>query len=166
MSTPRWEDRSSEQARLLNPAFLSVLLWSCAREYEKVDPQGLPYALAFIAMPVVLHKQTREGLPRTTRTSLATWIGENPQIHIGFADRAQALVPVVREAILFGCAAGLITLNGVCLRAVSRPRGMSAFEGNATAEVKSAVSRASFLGKWFARGGTYTTVMALWGVAP
>jgi Family of unknown function (DUF6521) len=42
MSTPIWSDRSVEQARLLNPAFLAALLWSCSEGYSSVTERGIP----------------------------------------------------------------------------------------------------------------------------
>ena len=52
------------------------------------------------------------------------------------------------------------------LVAGSRPRTMVQFERDATDEVRACIKKAEFVGKWFARSGDYTTVMALWGVAP
>jgi hypothetical protein len=101
MTFARWPDRTSEQARLLNPAFVGTLLWSCARGYAATAEQAQPYALSFVVAPVVLHKATRESLPRTTRTSLVSWVGDNPRVVVGFAERARSLVPLVKEAVLF-----------------------------------------------------------------
>ena len=166
MSTTTWSDRPLEQARLLNPAFLGLLTWSCAKGYSSVDASGLPYALAFVSMPVVLHKHTREMLPKSTRTSLAAWLGENTQVQVGFADRARALVPLVKEGILFASSGKVVSMAEGRIKAAKRPRSMAKFEREATDEVNSCVKKAGFLGKWFANAGDYTTVMALWGVAP
>ena len=43
---------------------------------------------------------------------------------------------------------------------------MVQFERDATDEVRACIKKAEFVGKWFALSGDYTTVMALWGVAP
>ena len=166
MNTTPWTERPLEQARLFNPAFLGTLLWSGARGYASVDNQGLPYALSFLLAPVVLHKSTRESLPASTRTSLAAWLGETPRVHVGFAERATALVPLVKEALLFSFNGGLIRLENSRLRAADRPRAMARFEREASDEVNACITKADFGGRWFANSGDYTTVMALWGVAP
>ena len=166
MSTTPWAERPAERARLFNPAFVGATIWSCARGYESVRVGGLPYALAFVGTPIALHKATREGLPRTTRTSMASWLTENPRALVGFAERARALVPLVKEGILFASSGQMLTLDDGCLVAADRPRSMARFEREATDEVKACLKKAEFVGKWFAGSGDYATVMALWGVAP
>ncbi len=166
MTLAPWSERPSEQARLLNPAFVGTLLWSCARAYMTTAEQPQPYALSFLVAPVVLHKSTRESLPTVTRTSLVSWVGENPMVVVGLADRARSLVPLVKEAVLFACNGGLLQVQESRVVAATRPRSMARFEREASDEVKSCTKRAEFLGKWFALSGDYTTVMALWGVAP
>jgi len=165
METP-WLERAPEEARLFNPAFLGATLWACARGYRSVHDGGLPYALAFVAMPVALHKGTREELPKITRTSLAAWLADNPRALVGFPVRAQALVPLVKEGILFGSSGQLLTFENDLLIPADRPRSMAGFERKATEEVKACIKKAEFVGKWFAHSGEYTTVMALWGVSP
>lgn len=160
-----WSERPPEQARLLNPAFLGVTTWCCARGHAAVAG-GLPYALAFVAAPIVLHRATREDLPRAVSTSMAAWLGEHPEALVGFAARARALVPLVREGLLFASIGRMLTLNDGRLRSAKRPSSMVAFEREATAEVRSCLKKAEFVGKWFAGSGGYTTIMALWGVAP
>ena len=166
MTLAPWSDRPLEQARLLNPAFVGTLLWSCARAYRSTADQPQPYALSFLVAPVVLHKSTRESLPTTTRTSLVSWVGENPRVIVGFAERARSLVPLVKEAVLFASNGGLLQVHESRVVAEAKPRSMAGFEREASAEVKACSKKAEFLGKWFALSGEYTTVMTLWGVAP
>lgn len=166
MTLAPWSERPLEQARLLNPAFVGTLLWSCARAYQTTADRPQPYALSFLVAPVVLHKRTRESLPTTTRTSLVSWVGENPRVIVGFAERARSLVPLVKEAVLFASNGGLLQVQESRVIAEARPRSMARFEREASDEVKACIKKAEFLGKWFALSGDYTTVMALWGVAP
>lgn len=166
MTLAPWPERPTEQARLLNPAFVGTILWSCARAYAATADQAAPYAISFLVAPVVLHKTTRESLPVTTRTSLVSWIGANPMALVGFAERAKVLVPSVKEAMLFASNGGLLQIQESRVVAAPRPRGMARFEREASDEVKACIKKAEFVGKWFARSGDYTTVMALWGVAP
>jgi hypothetical protein len=166
MTLAPWSQRPLEQARLLNPAFVGTLLWSCARAYQTTAAQSQPYGLSFLVVPVVLHKSTRERLPPTTRTSIVAWVGENPRVVVGFAERARSLVPLVKEAVLFASNGGLLRVQESRVVAEVRPRSMSRFEREASDEVKICLKKAEFIGKWFALSGDYTTVMALWGVAP
>lgn len=166
MTSVSWSDRPIEQARLFNPAFLAALIWACARGYDSINNQGIPYPLLFVAIPVVLHKPTRTRLPRAISTSLATWLGENPQVHIHFVQKATSLVPLVKEAILFGTNGQLLEVSSSQIIATSQPRSMNGFLRQATDEVKDCMAKAKFVGRWFASSGDYITVMALWGVTP
>ncbi len=161
--TPRF----SEETRLFNPGFLAVIVWSAAAGFHETVQTGMPFLLAFVAVPAVLHKPTREGLPRTSKTSLAGWLEAYPIFRVGFADRARALAPYVREGILFGTIRGLIAISGGGRIVPSpRPRVLSSYLTEATDEVRDCVRKSAFLGKWFARAGSTTTIMALWGVKP
>lgn len=166
MTTTPWNERPLEHARLLNPAFLGTLLWSCARAYSLEAIVNQPFALSFLVAPVVLHKSTRELLPSTTRKSLVAWLGENPRVLVGFFPRAKSLIPLVKEALLFASNGGLLRVEDARVVAGNRPRSMARFEREATDEVRICIKKAEFMGKWFALSGEYTTVMALWGVAP
>ncbi len=167
MTRTSWIKRPLEQARLLNPAFVGTVIWACSRGYEfKRKGPGLPFALAFMAVPIVLHKATRETLPSSTRTSMTAWLGENPRAKVSFADRACVLGPSVKEAILFAVNGSLLAIQDSALVAADRPRSMARFEREATAEVKACIKKAEFVGKWFAMSGDYPTIMALWGVSP
>jgi hypothetical protein len=166
MTFASWADRPVEQARLLNPAFLAALIWSCAEGYCSIIPQGIPYPLIFVAIPVVLHKSTRESLPGRINIYLPTWLGDNPQVLIHFAERAKSVMPIVKEGMIFGVNGQLISLSSSRILAGSRPNGRAQFLRDSTDEVRACMQKAKFVGRWFASSGEYTTVMALWGVAP
>jgi hypothetical protein len=161
-----WSERPIEQARLLNPAFLAALTWSCAEGYYSTNQQDIPYPLLFVAMPVVLHKPTRVILPRSVRTSLAAWLAENTQVHVYFTERAASLIPIVKEGVLFGVNGQLLSLDSSQISAAPRPRSMARFLRESSDEVRDCMEKAKFVGRWFASSGDYTTVMALWGVMP
>lgn len=160
-----WSERSPEETRLFNPSFLSLLLWSTAVGYKESSGNGLPFELAFLTLPVSLHKSTREALPRSPRTSLAAWIEENAYFRVGFAERAKNLAPFVREAILFGSTHGLVDISEQGrLFASPRPQTLTRYLREATEEVRDCIKRAEFVGRWFGVAGTPTTIMTLWGV--
>ena len=160
-------ERSIEEARLFNPGFLSLLVWSATRSYEAETGDSFPFELTFVALPIALHKRSRDLLPRSTRTSLTAWLEENPELRVGFADRARGLAPFVREAVLFGTIQGLVSIGeDGRLIAADRPRTLTQYLRSSSDEVRDCEKRSGFLGKWLGTAGTPTTVMALLGVAP
>jgi hypothetical protein len=170
MTMSPWREQPAEQARLFNPAFLGALVLCAVRGYERESTdgrQGLPYALAFLAVPVVLHKMTRDALPKTVATSLAAWISVNAYAQVGFAERASAMVPMVKDSIATACHGGLIDIQGPRLHGMAKLRSVERFVTSIKSpEVVDCVKRAIFVGRWFAGSGDYRTVMALWGVRP
>jgi len=165
---PLWRRQPVEQLRLLNPTFLGALLYSTAQGYkDEGDGRGLPYALAFVALPAVLQKATRENFPRAISTSLAAWLSIHPSVLVGFAERAKAVAPLIRQSIAVAGSGGLISLDGQRIVPDSHVRKLRKYgRQSATPEVVDCIKKAHFAGRWFAAAGDYTTVMALWGVRP
>ena len=127
----------------------------------------MPFEESFLLLPFLLHRATREDLPRSTRTSLAVWLEEKPLARGRIAARARLLVPITKEALLFGGVHGLIHLDGGRLRAEGAwRRELDPVLLETTDEVKECVARASFVGKWFGEAGSGATVLALVGVRP
>lgn len=162
-----WTSRAPEERALLNPSFCSCLLWHAAVGYESVDGEALPFELAFVVLPVVLHRQTRECLPRAARSSLAVWINEHPLARSHIAHRARLLMPFTKEALIFGGMHALVDLAGVKVRANKDwKKRIGADLKTATDEVRECAKRAEFVGKWLAGSGSSSTVMAILGVRP
>jgi hypothetical protein len=112
-----WADRSHEERALLNPGFCANLLWHAASGYANDSDSALSFEESFLVLPFVLHRETRETLPRSYATSLAVWLDEYPLARGRVASRARLLVPFTKEALMFGGVHGLIRLDGGRLRA-------------------------------------------------
>src|ERR1700681_3010467 len=98
-----WNERPTEVANLLNPAFVGVLLRKAIDGYTEEVQSGMPFELLFLVPPFCLHPATAERLPRSPSvTPLHVWLQreENRDVLLAFADRASAVVPFVREALL------------------------------------------------------------------
>lgn len=162
-----WARRPIEEANLLNPAFIAVLLRQAAADHHSFDEQGLPWVLAFIITPAVLHGPTRAALPSTVASSMARWTQTHPEALAGFPQRARALVPAVREGLTFGLAHDVLVLDGDRLSPLPvRRRRSGERRREPTEEYKACISSAAFMGRWCARSGSVATVLALWGVRP
>ncbi|MBO6522566.1 MAG: hypothetical protein JJ971_01960 [Balneolaceae bacterium] len=163
----KWKQRVKEEANLLNPAFLNVLFISAIKGYQEKNGEGLPYLYLFLIPPIVLHKSTRELLPRTIRTSLFTWLYENQKVKVSFFKRVASLKPFIQEAILFGVRANAIEIkeNGMII-SQTPSNAINKIFRTETEETKKCINEAKFLGKWFAGAGDVKTVLSLWGIRP
>ena len=162
-----WTTRSKEEAHLLNPAFCCTILATTIYEYVNLRKEGMPYALVYMYLPIVLHKHTRDMLPPNIRTSMAAWLQKNSVVRIHFYERLISLKPYTKEALQFGMFADRIIprengLLGTTLNNSDVNRSIRKL----TDEARLCVMRARFLGKWFATAGASHTIMTFWGIRP
>lgn len=163
----KWDSRPQEEANLLNPAFCALILAQAVEDYVKDFTDGMPFALAFVVLPIVLHKPTREALPQRTSKALSSWLDENEDHRATFAERARALSPFVQEALLYSLVHERLRLTDEGLLLVGKKtRGFAAYLTAATEEVKDCLNKAQFVGRWISSAGNVPTILALWGVRP
>ena len=160
-----WEKRPIEVSNLLNPAFCSVLLRGAIRAFQEEADEGMPYALSFLMLPIVLHKLTRQALPRTIRTRLHVWLQDRPEVRVDFAKRTRDLVPFTKEALIFGIGCDFFTIDESGRLVVVR-RGSRRFPWASGTEPHVCYKKAEFVGRWFAQTGDPTTILTMWGIRP
>lgn len=163
-----WAHRAVEEANLFNPAFCGAILARTSENFAKKAGRELPFALAFLVLPIVLHRATREALPASTITSLLPWIQENKQLIVDFPVRAQRLRDISREAILFGVQHETlaVTPDGALSLGAKHRSPTERRTPLFTAEARECMERAAFLGRWLAAAGSTASIFAAWGVAP
>ena len=168
MTIALWSERPREEAHLFNPAFCAAILHEFVKEFQKAKDQSAPYPLLFCALPISLHGKTRRALPGSTLTSLYSWRERNPEVLVGFAERARSLRPVAQEALRFAIdrtALAFVDDGGVVLGA--KPLVVARkFEDGLTEDARECIATARLLGRWFAKAGTTSTIMAAWGIKP
>ncbi|MCL6572883.1 MAG: DUF6521 family protein [Bacillus sp. (in: Bacteria)] len=160
-----WQERPKEIAFLLNPAFCGELICICIKSYHKTISYTFPYILSFLVLPIVLHRRTRESIPRKARLHMHAWLQENQYVKIGFADRARLLAPITKETLAFLLKAEAIKLDeqgGIVIRNY-KCRNNSDIDDE---EILDCFHKAQIIGRWLARSGSLTTIFAMWGVKP
>jgi len=159
-----WETRPVEIANLLNPAFGALLFRDVAKEYHKQTSEALPFVLAFLVQPIVLHRPTRDALPKTTATLLHAWIQEHPALQLGVAERLRQLRSYSQEAIIFGLQHGALRISATG----GLENGMSRVNKPFPDHTEPATCRkaAEFLGRWFGKLRDPSLILAMWGLRP
>ncbi|WP_368666178.1 three component ABC system middle component [Micromonospora sp. CV4] len=159
----RFAERLPEVAALLNPAFTARVLFESARGFSDGDDDPMPFPLAFLTLPLVLHEETRQALPRDRRKRFAAWVSENPWIVATFPARAPEMVELTREGLRFALRTGMLRVTSEGGLQIGRvPRPLSAAQG---ADVAACVRAARIVGMWF-RTTDIATAFALLGVRP
>ena len=163
-----WSKRVVEEANLFNPAFCTALLAKAIEDYIKKTQQPFPFALAFLVLPVVLHRGTRDILPSSTVSSLLTWIQDNRVQLVNFPSRVRSMQRITKDTIIFGVqheTLAIVDSGGI----VIGPRKQSATKKRTslfTSEAHECIDRAGFLGRWLAAAGTPATIYSAWGITP
>ena len=162
-----WSNRPREEAYLLNPAFCCTTLTAAIWGYSNIKEEGIPFPYAFMFLPIILHKPTREILPVSTRTSMAAWLQRNSEARVLFYERLISLKPYTKEAIQFGMLVNwIIPRDGGFLGTTRSESDLNRAIDRLSGEARECVLRARLLGKWFGLAGTIPTVMSFWGVRP
>lgn len=167
MNTEIWENRSSEEAILFNPAFLSTIIYFSAKSHKQQTGKGIHYALIYLVPGLILVNSIRETLPKNSKKSIAAWTHENPESRFLFPTYSATLSPLVKESIIFGTNHSLIAVNGINIEPGKLRRGaLKNVKESASEEFKLICAKAEFVGKWFAKSGSPETIMAMLGVKP
>ena len=156
--------RTVEESALLNPAFMATLLHRAVGGFERETTQGMPYPLAYLVAPVVLVKATRSLLPTRIDSSLAAWLQSHPHVRLQFAENARALVPAVREGLIFGMSKKVLSMEADRIRQTPLRYGAATAMSKNTADFQDVLNKANFVGRWYAHAGSLQTILTFWGV--
>lgn len=160
----RWDQRPIEIRNLFNPAFCGLILFRAMQGYEEEDPRGMPFSLSLLALPLCLHKDSREVIAGSPRSYLLKTVEKNQQVMVGFADRTSRMLPFAFEGF------GLLMERG-CI-AVTEDGRIQTVSGKVrksmkgTDETVSCQRVARIVGKEFARIGDRVTVYTTFGIRP
>jgi len=161
---PGWDLRSPVPASMFNPALVAVTIATAANQYEETAGFPMPWPLAHLVTPLVLHLPTREALPRTKATSLMKWAGDNTVLIAGFPARAKQMAPYVREGLRFGLREGTIELvGGEALRSLAEPQIQPR---KAAGDLPVIYRAAGMIGRVFGRAGSAASIYAALRVQP
>lgn len=159
-----WNQRPFEVRNLFNPAFCGMVLFRALDGYEEVNPEGMPFSLALIVLPLCLQKDSREVFAGNTKSYFMKIVEKNPHLIVNLADRVNDLLPHTLEAlgVLFEKGCFTVQENGRIVTIPDRVR--KTVKG--TDESVSCQRVARFLGKEFARIADRVTIYTTLGIRP
>jgi hypothetical protein len=166
MKIPNWDKRSIFTSNLLNPAFCGEVIRKNIVQYCKDSgKEGLPFSLAFFILPIILHKQTRNLLPKTKRTKLHEWLTNNEELKLIIVPRIKYLTPYTRESLLFLYGHGIIEFNteGEIVPVITRSKK---FHKDYTEEIADIFNYAGKLGTWINTFPSEKITYTFFGIKP
>ena len=160
----RWDQRPFEVRNLFNPAFCGLVLFRALLGYEEENPDGMPFSLALLVLPLCLQKDARQVIAGNSRTYLLKIVETNPQLLVGFADRATDMLPFALEAfgVLMERRCFVVSPDGRLKTVPGRVRKSV----TGTDESVSCQRVARIVGKEFARIADCVTVYTTFGIRP
>lgn len=138
--------RPPEAMALYNSVLISELLVNACWAKEQRDGTGLPWPVVYLILPLTLHPETRDSLPRDRRITLARWAVQNQDLLADMEYRVANMVPVTKRAIRHGLRVGRLGLDGTNLMALSKPKKV---EPQWSDELKASVRASRFCAQWF-----------------
>ncbi len=160
----RWDQRPFELRNLFNPAFCGLVLFRALRGYEEEDVRGMPFSLSLLALPLCLHKDSREAIASSPRSYLLKIAEKNQQIMVGLADRATQMLPYAFEGFGVLMERGCIVIadDGRIQTVPDKVRKTI----NGTAETVACQKVARIVGREFARIADRATIYTTFGIRP
>lgn len=160
-----WTERNTLVANLFNPAFCGEIIRVCAKEYNKHTNSKFPYAYAFIILPIVLHKATRERMPRSVRTYFFVWVEKNDDLFFDFSKRTRSMVKYTKEALSFLLAHNKIEFNDNAEIIASDER-VKKINKDDYQEYNEILKKAEMLGKWLSSTSDVKSIYSFLRITP
>jgi hypothetical protein len=160
-----WTERNKIVANLFNPAFCGEIIRATAKEYNKHTSTKFPYAFAFLVLPIVLHKATRERMPRSVRTYFFVWVEQNDDLFFDFAKRTGSMVKYTKEALSFLLIHNKIQLteNAEIITTDERVKKINKVDYQ---EYNDILKRAEMLGKWLSSTSDVKSIYSFLRITP
>lgn len=161
-----WANRSEISSNLFNPAFLSEVIRVFGKENESnSNEDGFYLEQIVIALPIILDKQLRESLPKTKVTKFHEWAQTNGHLVANYAEKVKAIMPFIREAIVFSVNHEVISLDADGKFSIMRQRKPRYWQGILD-ETKEIFKAAKFFGRWSTEFPEMRVTFTLLGIKP
>lgn len=138
-----------------NPAYCAYVVGAFVTAHAEVHPAGTDLAIVYLAIPIALSGDLAATFDGTNKnTGLREWLERTPQMSVGLADRVNAALEIVSDAVRYGCFTDVLRLS---MEGRLTP-GSKKFKQSPLSDLDplslGAIRRAGRLGCWFATAGS------------
>jgi len=116
-------------------------------------------------LPILLHQETRERMPRTVRTYFFVWVEKNDDLFFNFSKRTKSMVKITKEALSF-----LLTYRKIELTEQGEINAKTdkAKKNNHEdyQEYNEIIKKAEMLGKWLATTSDVKSIYSFFRITP
>ena len=160
-----WGKRAPELAYLLNPPFCALIIYNTIFVYQKEMQSGLTFPLAYLILPIILPKSTREKI--NSRTNMVSWLQKNPDVLVNFSNRARSLINFTNEGLEFLLLQRICSINNgkISIEKIISKSKTKEYT-NYDEEISDCLKKAVYIGRWFSKMRSPENIFAAWGVKP
>lgn len=158
---------SQEERILFNPAYCGLILYEVIRQFQGNDDEGMPCALAFLALPMSTNRHILLCLPKSVATPISGWVASNEGELVGLAATVSSFFDMTIVAISFLLDQGVVALksNGrLIIEGPSIPKTPGFVNENL--EIKQSFRAAGLIGRWFSSASSVESIYTQLGVRP
>lgn len=138
-----------------NPALCAFVLWRFGLGYQSEDGRSANLLLAFLVLPLVLHRPTLEMINSTRKASglalFAAKLGEEREMLFAVHERAIVLRRLTLESIGMGVAGRLLTLDYDAATLRANTPEPNAPKPKLPERIRSFSGAADKIGYWFSK---------------
>lgn len=149
-----------------NPAWVTYVLTSFLRGFMEAEPEGADLPVAYLGLPICLSGDLASTFEHTNKkTGLREWIERSPQIQLELADRLNASLVIVTEAVRLSCFTSAVTLDKHGRLLPGTLRLKKDLAKGLSLDLSGPVKRADRLGHWFGAAGSTKTAFDILGLS-
>jgi len=148
-----------------NPAFCSFALVSFTTAYISVNNRGPEVLITYIALPIAMSGDFGSTFLGTNRnTGLLEWLERSPQVRVALAERMNASLEIVTEAIRFGCFLRVLKFEDEARISLGDRKIKKSLLQELSQEPAKVMRRAERLGYWFGSAGSTRAIFDMMGL--
>lgn len=142
-----------------NPAFCTFVLFGFVSAYLSVNKSGPELPLAYLSLPLALSGDLAAEFSGTNKnTGLLEWINRSPVVQVAVAERMNASVGIVTEALRFACFSQVLALGEDARMVLGKKKLKKTPIAKLSRDPANAIKHAERLGFWFAKAGSTRAV--------
>lgn len=148
-----------------NPAFGAYAVSAFVHAFAETEPQGVHLPIVYVALPIALSGDLALSFEGTNKaTGILEWLGRTPQMSVGLADRVNAGLQTVGDAVRYGCFTNVLCLSpeGRLGPGPKKPKQSPLTDLDAV--TLGVIRRAGRLGHWFASAGSTRNIFGILGL--
>ena len=124
----------------------------------------MPFATAFVVMPMILSKRIATKLPKSTNARLDIWLRENIELKYIFIENAKNIQKYTKEALIFSLHHKIVKSDKKDRLTNGKLRRSKSIKEDE--ELSFIIKKSQFVGRWLSKTDDPVILYSLLGIKP